>query len=326
MDEHDRDPDPGRATDSGPDDSIRNRALARIALRPPYFGLGAMEQRGSGVVSAMVPVDPPRPPERGPVEAAQVARHLAILGSCAAALSRDDDAPHHYLAATAHYARLAGGPTSIVGGMLQAEAVASWVDRRTARALVKLATLDGQGLHLLDVTYAVMTPKMFHRLNPPVEVPPVEAAPAEVCPVDGLAPGRVGGGTEPGRLDGDIVEIGPDGIRIDCGPIPAEVCAGHFPDYPAAPVAIVMGQLCRAAGQGLAARIDRDLHYQIEEGHVTASGLARAGQRLELEASYRRRVPAGHLMAGAALADGEVVGRVEVTLSSEHAGARTEAA
>jgi hypothetical protein len=267
-----------------------------------------MEQRGDGVVAALVPAAPPVAPEGGAIEAAQVARHLAILGSCAAALSRDDDKPHHYLATQAHYARLSGGPEVVLGGIVEAEAVASWVDRRTARALVKLMTADGQGLHMLDVHYSVLAPKMFARLNPPIDLP---------LDVDGCS---IDIGDEGGEDDGgEIVSVGHDGIHVDCGPIPVDTCAGHFPDYPAAPVAIVMGRLCRAAGLALAARFDADITYQIEEGHVQARGLARAGQRLELRASYTKPVAGGHLLKGTALADGEAVGEVAVTMSATEA-------
>jgi 3-hydroxymyristoyl/3-hydroxydecanoyl-(acyl carrier protein) dehydratase len=123
-------------------------------------------------------------------------------------------------------------------------------------------------------------------------------------------------------LADNIVSIGHEGIEVDCGVIPADTCAGHFPDYPAAPVAIVMGRLCRAAGLALAARLDADVAYQIEEGHVVASRLARAGQRLELQASYDRPVSGGHLLHGTAIADGEVVGEVDVTMSATEASSR----
>ena len=266
-----------------------------------------MQHRGDGVVSALVPASPPVAPERGAIEAAQVARHLAILGSCAAALSRDDDEPHHYLATKAHYARLSGGPDAVQGGILEAEAVASWIDRRNARALVKLITMEGQGLHLLDVHYSVLTPKMFTRLHPPVELVDNAAA-------DSVAGARTG--------DGEIVALDHEGIEVDGGIIPAEACAGHFPGYPAAPVAIVMGRLCRAAGLALSARLDAEIGYQIEEGHVVASRLARAGQRLALAASYERPVSGGHLLRGTATADGEVVGEVSVTMSVTEASDR----
>ena len=296
------------------DDRVRQEALSRIAVRPPYFGLGAMSRTGAGVVSALIPAAPPTLPERGPLEAAQVARHLAILGSCAAALSRDDAEPHYYLASSAHYARLAGGPVDPTpGGMLQAEAVASWVDRRTARALVKLMTLDGRGLHLLDVSYAVLTPRVFRRLHPADETTPTDDQPAADR-------------NTANRLEGEPVAVGPEGVTVDCGPVPTAACAGHFPDHPAAPVAIVMGQLCRAAGLALAARLDCDVHYRVEEGHVEATALARAGQRLVLDAAYQRRSGAGHVVTGSATADGEEMGRIEVTLSAIDARATTEAA
>ena len=203
------------------------------------------------------------------------------------------------------------------GGVLEAEAIASWIDRRNARALVKLATADGRGLHLLDVRYSVLTPKMFTRLHPPID--PVAAPDQGSVGPDGGTADRLG-------TEGETVTVGLRGIEVDCGVIPAAACAGHFPDYPAAPVAIVMGQVCRAAGRALAAHLDDDVTYQIEEGHVTATKLARAGQRLTLQASYDRPVSGGHLLHGTALADGEVIGEVEVTMSAVAAADRAVAA
>lgn len=276
--------------------SATDRALARIAVQRPYFGLADLEDLGGGFVSATVPVTAPVAPELGVIEAAQVARHLAILGSCAAALGREDDERHHYLATEAHYMRLAGGPTTLDAGPLRAEAVSSWIDRRTARASAKLTTAEGRGLHVLDVRYSVLAPKMFARLHPPVERP--AAVPQDTGFLSGTA-GPIAGG-----------------LAVDCGPIPEAACAGHFADYPAAPVAIVMGQLCRVAGLSLAAHLDRPLHYRIEEGRVLASKLAAAGQRLTLEARYRDAVDIGHRLDGVARADGDEIGRVEVTMSA----------
>ncbi|MGH1488586.1 MAG: hypothetical protein ACRBK7_04200 [Acidimicrobiales bacterium] len=282
-------------------ESAEVRALQRISVRRPYFDLREMEELGDGIVSAVVPGAEPSDPEVGAIEAAQVARHLAILGSCAAALSRDDDAQHHYLATRAHYTRLANAPTEL-GGSLRAEAIASWVDRRTARALVKLSSSAGQGLNLLDVEYTVLTPKMFKRFNPPIDQDTLDLA------------------KEPGVAQVEPTEI-PDGVSVDCGLVTAELCAGHFPDYPAAPVAIVMGRLCGAAGLAMNRHLGTpDGRYRIEEGNVSASGLARAGQRLVLEARYVKPVRCGHQLTGVALADGEVVGEVTVTMSA-HAAA-----
>ncbi len=272
------------------------RALARISVARPYFDLGDLEEVGDGIVNATIPAAPATAPEAGAIEAAQVARHLAILGSCAVALSRDDDTRHHYLATRAHYTRMANAPTA-VDGPLRAQAIGSWVDRRTARALVTLGTADDQALNLLDVEYTVLAPRMFARLNPPIDLDAIAAAEGDVA--------------EP------VVEHRVGGVRVDTGPIPAEMCAGHFPDYPAAPVAIVMGRLCQAAGLAMIDHLGLDDHrYRIEEGHVEATGLARAGQHLVLDASYVKPVRGGHQLRGQALADGEVVGEVEVVMSA----------
>jgi hypothetical protein len=291
----------GASVDGTVDGSVEQRALERISVRSPYFDLRQLSELGSGIVSAEVPLTEPSAPETGAIEAAQVARHLAILGSCAAALAREDDARHHYLATKAHYSRLSNAP-AVATGPLQAEAIASWVDRRTARALIKLTTASGQGLHLLDVDYTVLTPKMFSRFNPPIETDLGGAPPSILGP----------------EADGELqpVEI-PDGLRLDCGIITPDDCAGHFPDYPAAPVAIVMGRLCRAAGLAMNRHLNTpDGRYRIEEGRVVASKLARAGQRLVLEARYAKPVRGGHQLTGVALADGDTVGEVVVTLSA----------
>ncbi len=280
------------------------RALGRISVGPPYFDLREMEELGEGIVSATIASAPVPHPEVGAIEAAQVARHLAILGSCAAALARDDDDRHHYLATRAHYTRLSNAPTA-AHGPLRAEAIASWSDRRSARALVKLSTTDGQGLNLLDVEYTVLTPKIFRRFNPAVEPGSVETGAGLMLDGEPLD-------TEP--FDAESIA---GGVRVDGGPIPAALCAGHFPDYPAAPVAIVMGRLCRAAGLAMCRHLDMaDGRFRIEEGHVVAAKLARAGQRLVLEARYVKPVRGGHELQGVALADGETVGEVVVTLSA----------
>lgn len=275
------------------DRTVEERVLERISVAHPYFDLRDLEEAGDGIVNATVPLHPTRAPEAGAIEAAQVARHLAILGSCAAALTRDDDKRHHYLATRAHYARMANAPTE-TDGPLRAQAIGSWIDRRSARAMVTLATADGRALNLLDVEYTVLAPRMFARLNPPID-------PAAI------------GRAEPRA---ETVRETVDGLEIDTGPIPVDMCAGHFPDYPAAPVAIVMGQLCRAAGLTMIRHLGLDgQRYRIEEGRVEATGLARAGQRLVLRASYVEPVPGGHRLAGQAVADDVVVGEVDVVLS-----------
>lgn len=292
-------------------------ALQRISVRAPYFDLRDLVVDDDGTVRALVPARPPTRPETGLVAAAQVARHLAILGSCAVALQRDDDDRHHYLATNAHFLRTANltatngsvsGDDSTSASHLVAEASGTLSDRRSARALAKLYGPHGQLSHVLDVNYTVMAPRMFSRIMPAID--------HEANRDDAAGAGRTDELTGRREERFDIKTGAGPGVTIDCGPVPLDMCAGHFPDYPAAPVALVMGRLARAAGIAMNRHLGvGKITYSIDEARVVATKLARVGQRLTLDARYERPVGGGHLLVGSAKADGEVVGEMELTLS-----------
>ncbi len=300
----------------------QDRLLPRISVRAPYFALRNIQELDGGVVSATVPPAPPSNPETGVAEAAQVARHLAILGSLAVAAKRDNDDRLHYLATKAHFLRTASEPygefdaadAAARAGGLRAEAVGQWIDKRNARAFVKLMSDDGQALNVLDVEYTVMAPRMFERLQPPIHASVLTAAEGVETPAK--MPGLE-------SLPFVVLPIPHDDrsrVTVDCGEIPVGMCAGHFPDYPAAPVALVMGQLAKAAGMSLNRQIGggfdgAQVTYQVDEAKVKAARLGRAGQRLTLRTQYLRRAGSGHVISGVAEADGEVIGELEITLS-----------
>jgi len=302
--------------------------LRRISVRAPYFDLRDLSVEHDGTVRALVPLSAPTGLETGSMEAAQAARHMAILGSCAVAMQRDDDDRQHYLATRAHFLRTANVAEELVSQrperiaaiqtvappvdgsaeLVEAEASGIWIDRRSARALVKLYGTDGQLSHVLDVHFTVMAPRMFSRLMPAIdsELLRDDAAGAAAEAQMGLATSNFA------VSDADDEE----GVVVDCGLIPVDMCAGHFPDYPAAPVALVMGRLARASGVAMNRHLGfGDLTYSIDEARVVATKLGRAGQRLILRARHERRVGGSHLMVGTAEADGEVIGEMELTLS-----------
>lgn len=292
-------------------------ALERISVSAPYFDLSDLVVDDGGTVRALVPLRPPTQPEEGLIAATEVARHLAILGSCALALQHVDGDRHHYLATKAHFLRTANFTTAdasgdvddrVPPGHLVAEASGAWADRRSARALAKLYGPHGRLSHVLDVHYTVMAPRIFKRVMPAIDQKAVRGDAAGVGRSDVLAGGREE------RFDVSVA----DGRRVavDCGPVPLDMCAGHFPDYPAAPVALVMGRLARAAGVAMNRHLGfGELSYTIDEARVVATRLARVGQRLTLDARYERPVGGGHLLVGSARADGEVVGDMVLTLS-----------
>ena len=97
----------GIDTTSGGDTEFAKSMLQRISVRAPYYALQGLAAAGSDSVTARVPVARPVAPESGLSSAAQVSRHLAILGSCAVAMQCDNDNRMHYLATQAHFLRTA---------------------------------------------------------------------------------------------------------------------------------------------------------------------------------------------------------------------------
>ena len=290
--------DVGTPPPSGPTE-LTLRALDRISVSAPYFAFDDLTSPSDGVITATMAPSAPLLPEVGAVDASQVARHLAILGSCAAALTNPSDQRHHYLAVGATYARLGDPPTRPVADPMSVQATAHWVDKRTATASMTLAGPAGKRLNRLDVTYAVMKPNMFRRLNPPVETTHQASDPSAS-----------------GRGERTLIERARGIVMADCGPVTEAMCAGHFPGHPAAPVAVVMGQLVRTARDALCSHLGTEVAYRVEAGTVEANRLAQPGQRLTMEAEHRSSEPDGtHLLDGRALADGEQVGSVSVRLA-----------
>ena len=79
--------------------------FARTPLRPPYFAFTEVAvTNGEEIIGRLTP-EQPMEAEAGEIAAAEVGRHLAILGSVAA--SRLLEGPHYLLATQAHLRAIA---------------------------------------------------------------------------------------------------------------------------------------------------------------------------------------------------------------------------
>jgi len=270
-------------------------ALNRISVSEPYYALTDIAWGVDGeTLIATVPPIPPAHPEVGATETAQVSRHLAILGSCAAALTNPSEQRHHYLATSATFERLGEPTTTALDEPTTATATAVWVDKRAAIADMTLVGPGNELLNRLRVTYAVMKPKVFSRFNPPLDL--AEGSERTTTPV--------------------TVTIGPGQIVADYGPVPLDMCAGHFDGQPFAPIALVMGRLVRTAAVALESALGEAVLFRSESGEVQASALAQPGQRLVLEATYEGERDGLHLLTGRALADDVEVGAAQMCLAA----------
>jgi hypothetical protein len=227
----------------------RTQLLERIGVRPPYLALGEMALEGR-FFTASARAEAPSFAEQGPMTAAELGRHAALAGLCHAALSQRDDKRRYYLARQAHchYTANAAPYGSRVG--LRSEIA---VEKRQARADITV-TAAQRPLAEFTVNYTILTEPAFARLFSRHRQP---TFPTTHNPYK--------------HLLAEAFQRGEDWLEQRFT-VPASACAGHFEDYPALPVAVLMGQLSYLAGQ-LAGK-----PFRVSRGEVEASDLCWAGE------------------------------------------------
>src|SRR5690606_900659 len=238
--------------------------LPRIGVRPPYFALsdiawGRLELRATAVAES------PPYQEAGPMPAAELGRHAAIVGLSLAASQQEDGRRRYYLARLAECRYPAnpspyGAPVRFHGRLLD-------LDKRKARAAIQ-ATAGGAALASFEVDYTVLTESAFERLFR------IRArhTPLTRSPYGALLTNAWHGTSD---MAEQVVEE-----------LPIGACIGHFDGYPALPVAVLMGQLSYLAGRV------HDAPFRVVRGEVEASDLVWAGERAVFRAA-RDGVSAG---------------------------------
>ncbi len=222
--------------------------LARICVRPPYYALHN-ERFDTNIFSAEATADLPKGLSLGPMRPGDISRHGAIAGSCAVALQQRDSQRRFYLATKASYQGfLSSAP---YGSNVAFTARVKELDKRQAKADIQ-AHVGKTLLAILEVEYSILPVTLFERLNAHRKrTTPKLAA---LKPV----------GDYPVQWRGDT------GVKV-IPHVPSSACAGHFDNFPAAPVALLMDQLAQVAERSLGKA------SYIARGEVTSSNLCWAG-------------------------------------------------
>ena len=218
---------------------------------PPYFALHDIDMAGLEL-HATAFAESPGFLELGPMPAAELGRHAAIVGLATAASQQSDDRRRYYLARRAECRYVPndaayGAPVRFHGRLLD-------LDKRAARAAIE-ATANGEPLASFEVDYTVLTDSAFERLFRSRGKP----TPRAPSPYGSLLTTAWHGTTE---MAEQVVEA-----------LPVAACVGHFDGFPALPVAALMGQLSYLAGRL------HDVPYRVVRGEVEASDLVWAGER-----------------------------------------------
>ena len=214
--------------------------LKRICVQPPYFAL--FDTDFNGRFRAKARADSPPTREVGPMRASELSRHAAIAGLCCVALSQRDEEHRYYLATEVHYrAELSHAP---YGSEVALEASLLEFGKRQGRASITVTC--GGPLATLEVTYSVLKTRMFEKLFAAFQLPTPRRSTIPPLPRNALNRG------------GDYIEHA-------LTRLPAECCVGHFDNYPALPVALLVGEISFLAEELLESRtFVREAHVQAD--------------------------------------------------------------
>lgn len=254
---------------------------AGIKVAEPYYALTGLTYPHVGCAEADVPVQQHDHGEHAPIGMAETGRHLAILGSVAAALDTDRQ-PRYYLARTV---TLAWGalPESDLRQAV-GRAVSQPTDRRAAHATGSLSGPEGPFV-LMDAFYDVLTERVFERLFHHAYDP------------DTPDPD---GNPHTHSLPLQHLTVGPSETSATVQARPQD-CAGHFPNFPVLPVAVLGGAMVAVALQALTATPGQEAAVWVPaRAHVHARRLVAAGTPVTVTASRPRT--AGSLYAAAVTA------------------------
>ncbi len=246
---------------------------SRIAIRPPYFALDDLVAESDGTVSARIPVQQPLGQEHGQIAAAEVGRHLAILGVCAIALGQESSTRHYYLAQRAHLIRKGPRDSQNSRRGLRGVAKSELLDRRTATASTQLLSEGDEVMYDLNVQYTLVPERLFARLFGNQRHAFV----------------NTDNGYNPYSLSIPLVDVSLTNTQLTgllCVDSP-DRCAGHFPEFPAIPVAILMQVLCNASSILMQEILGCDqIQYTVAEAQVRAQNLAFADETITIEVTH----------------------------------------
>lgn len=231
----------------------------RIAVQPPYFAFSELEVEGPtvrGVFAAEQQVGH----EVGAVCTAEVGRHLAILGSCAAVLASPLEGPYYYLASQATLSMWRGAEPC--EGY---QAIAQVVSHDKRSVAIRATVEDKAPFAHLYCEYKVLSEALFKKTFAAYQTEPV-AQPD----------------SSPYRQSVNLAYDRPEGNSLTAHSLPLSISsvAGHFPCFPTWPVAIIADTVAQVRSRLLQHLLGREAYYRVTHVTITAKHLVSAKEAL----------------------------------------------
>ncbi|MBD2387469.1 hypothetical protein [Cylindrospermum sp. FACHB-282] len=243
-----------------------------ISVRPPYFALENLELNENGTLSADIPIQQPLGMEAAVISAAETGRHLAILGACCIAIFNPNQTKHYYLAHNAEFISNPYQPDSEIGNYVRGTAQGFLLNKRSAVAITSITNKLGITINSLKIYYHVIPEKVFIKIYKKFQT----CTNFEM----GINPYKK-------SLSLQSISIVNNKLKASIGTVLSEDCTGHFPDFPAIPVAILANILIGATGYLLKNILqEKEFKYIVVKVLLRAENLAFSGEIVNLEVNY----------------------------------------
>lgn len=250
-----------------PDDEI----LKIIDVNKPYFALQNLTSHADGTVTAIIPIEQHLGFEPKPITSSESGRHLAVLGSCVCALNNPNKIRHYYLASSANATRkdfdfFGEKPEYFIGW-----AKCLKVEGKSAQAQTMLKFPDGRVYSEIVVDYHVLNHRIFERINQSRQIKMLEH---DYNPYI----------TDP-EVQYEIVSA--TRIISSVNSITPKDCAGHFPEMPAVPIAILFRILVKLSITLMQIRRGNPkLLFCVKECTTEAKNLAFPGESIDIDVQF----------------------------------------
>ena len=267
-----------------------------IEVKRPYYSLDDIKCDANGV-SALVKSEHPMENEIGGIAAAEVGRHLAILGSCALATTNPDKSKHYYLAHRASLRRIAY-PESIVESNYKVDSRTMYLDKRKGVAHSRLY-MDDIHIFDLEVQYHVIKERIFNKLY---KEKYVEYDPSV---------------NNPYAEEYELVNLGykENELTAMLAPLSPQQCSGHFETHPCLPVAVLMHALSRSAGRLLSKQLGHNITYIVDSADICAENLAFYGDSVCVKVKFIEEIDGAYFYSCEANdGDNRIFGHMDIKL------------
>lgn len=270
-----------------------------IDVHTPYYALQDVCVLKDNTVAARVMPESAIGFEEWPITMAEACRHLAILGSVASAMMNPTKSKHYYLAHKGTYKRVSN-KKSTPGKQLTLLAECISFDKRLAMAKACLIDEENELICGIDVSFHVIPQGMFSRL--------FAYGYRDYLPTI----------SSPYIHKNELHDLQFYDVRATAtlGEIEERFCSGHFPNYPALPVAVLLGVLHDLCIH-LVRHLSNSEHAKIivEACTLTADNLALVADTVSLEVELLARTNTDFRLRGVAKTDaGKTVGDITTSI------------